>query len=135
VSDTATCMLWEGYIDSQGYGRLGSVQAHRLVYEDRVGPIPVGLELDHVCHSLDRSCEGGVMCPHRRCVNPDHLEPVTRRENVRRSRIAGAESCKHGHAFTPENTYRRRNGTRDCRACHARWIRDYRARQRAARVT
>jgi hypothetical protein len=103
------CWLWDGS-GPDGYGSAwwgGKLhRAHRLVYEMAVGPIPKGLGLDHTCR---------VRC----CVNPAHLEPVTQRENIRRSPLmAGKSECKHGHTFTPENTIWRKNGTRKCRACH-----------------
>lgn len=84
------CWVWtkrcqdSGYSQFVPYGR--PVLAHRFAYEFFVGPIPDGLELDHVCHTHDASCPGGPACLHRRCVNPDHLEPVTPLENKRRSR-------------------------------------------------
>lgn len=85
------CWLWTGASDIKGYGRLrrrngrGYHKAHRLAYEALVGPIPEGLVLDHVCHN-GSGCAGGDGCPHRACVNPAHLEPVTQRTNVRRGR-------------------------------------------------
>jgi hypothetical protein len=59
------CWIWLGGINTSGYGQ------HVTVYERYVGPVPEGLELDHLCKN-------------RLCVNPDHLEPVTRSENLRR---------------------------------------------------
>ena len=75
VDKTETCWLWTGALAPNGYG-VGwngerTRQAHRLVYELLVGPIPEGKHLDHLC------------CV-RNCVNPDHLEPVTQAENNRR---------------------------------------------------
>lgn len=71
----AGCWLWTGTIAPNGYGYFAikgrSQQAHRVAYELLVGPIPDGLDLDHLCRV-------------RACVNPDHLEPVTRSENNRR---------------------------------------------------
>lgn len=75
VERTATCWLWTASLSTNGYGQFTpygrTVPAHRFSYETFVGPIPPRLEIDHLC---------GV----RRCVNPDHLEPVTHHENMRR---------------------------------------------------
>lgn len=84
------CILWMGVVDKiSGYGKLqGSLWAacspHRLSWMLANGPIPDGLEIDHVCHTIDPTCRD-VPCRHRRCINPDHLEAVTRAENNRRS--------------------------------------------------
>ena len=112
----AGCWMWTGR-QIKGYGQYGSRLAHRVAYLLLVGPIPDGLEIDHTC---------------RRplCVNPAHLEPVTRAENQRR-RSEAQTHCKHGHEFTPENTYRMRHGGRKCRACGAAEARRYRARRAA----
>lgn len=71
------CWVWQLHISNAGYGTegVGCRLAHRVSYETHVGPIPEGMVLDHLC------------CI-RECVNPDHLEPVTQAENVRRSRTA-----------------------------------------------
>lgn len=110
------CWLWTAGLHGGRYGnfyfRGRHVQAHRWSYEYHVGPIPEGLELDHKC------------CI-KICVNPDHLRPVTARENVLlgdsiAARNAGKTSCVHGHEFTPENTlYQMRYGRafRRCRIC------------------
>jgi hypothetical protein len=130
------CWLWQRGLTAQGYGkvRTGSRRtarltrhAHLVAYELFVGPIPEGLELDHLCHSgavIRGECLGGPTCPHRRCVNPAHLEPVTPRTNTLRSRSVSAFNarkthCKHGHEFTPVNT-RVRRGKRECRRCASR---------------
>jgi len=132
VTKTNTCWLWNAAQDKSGYGSSHAMgrtfRAHRLAYELHYGPIPAGMEIDHVCHNQDPSCQAGDNCPHRRCVNPAHLEAVTGRENKLRGRTAAARNaakthCIHGHEFTPENTYRikpsrtQRNGARGCRAC------------------
>jgi hypothetical protein len=79
VERTRGCWPWCGYITPQGYGRYNrtiggkrrAIQAHRLVYETEVGPIPEGMSLDHLCQN-------------KWCVNPHHMEVVTRGENVSR---------------------------------------------------
>lgn len=68
---TTPCWVWQRAINSHGYGRMPSGSAHRGMYERHKGPIPDGLTLDHLCRV-------------RACVNPDHLEPVTNAENLRR---------------------------------------------------
>lgn len=116
---TTPCWVWQG-TPRDGYGRIyrdGRLwNAHIWFYQVAKGPIPDGKQLDHLCH---QNCPGGSDCPHRACVNPDHLEPKTQAENIR----AGVKSrgkpshCKHGHAFTPENTIVRSDGSWRCRTC------------------
>lgn len=109
---TGKCWTWTGFC-YQGYGRLRwpgfkTHKAHRIVYELFRGPIPEGLHTDHLC--LNRSC-----------VNPAHIEPVTRAENIRRSHTTGRgngtrTTCIRGHQFSDSNTYVWR-GKRFCRTC------------------
>jgi len=106
------CWLWEGYTDHGGYGRAKwsgrPVKVHRAVYEELVGPVRAGLELDHLCRT-------------RNCYNPAHLEPVTHAENVRRGNAgqhwAAKTHCPQGHAYTPANTFVTNRGFRVCLTC------------------
>lgn len=119
------CWHWTTTITDDGYGRAERINgspakmAHRAVYMALVGPIPDGLHLGHVCHDRDESCRGGIGCLHRRCVNPEHLQPMTLQENS--AAAAGRPArrrthCRHGHAMTPDNTYEH-GGCRSCRTC------------------
>ena len=111
------CWVWQGATVPAGYGNIncggGKYRlAHIVTYEHKHGPVPAGLELDHLCRNPA-------------CVNPDHLEAVTHAENVRRG-TAGQRRCSH-----PENELYRRKGVGhivQCRAC-----RRERRRREAAR--
>ena len=132
------CWHWTGPITKQSYGLANLPDgerriAHRLVYELLVGSIPDGLHLDHQCHNRDADCPGGVACMHRRCVNPDHMEPATPRENVRRGKTAPAlnvvkEMCPQGHPYSHVDN----RGWRKCETCQAE---RQQARARARGVT
>lgn len=129
----AGCWIWTGGTNGKGYGYIresgsGSRMspAYRVMYEMHIGPIPDDLCLDHLCCTP-------------RCVNPSHLEPVTKGENSRRGK-ALIRYCAKGHEFTPENTGRD-GSKRYCRECHKahyrRWYaerggREKRALERAA---
>lgn len=101
---------------------------HRAAYEILVGPIPDGMQLDHLCHNVDATCAGGWTCLHRKCFNPAHLEPVTQSVNQRRSPHTGVvlaarerakTHCPQGHEYTPENTHISVNtGGRICKECN-----------------
>jgi hypothetical protein len=83
----AGCLVWTQRIDPNGYGRLGGKWAHRAVYEHEVGPIPDRHEIDHLCRN-------------RPCVNPSHLEPVTKAEHCRRThQRLGADERHLGAAY------------------------------------
>jgi len=136
-----TCWIWTKKIGRDGYGRfyLGRrwLMAHRFAWELLIGPIPEGLEPDHLCHTRDLSCPGGPTCIHRRCVNPDHLEAVTHRENMRRTPYIAAKvaqvECINGHSYDDHNTRIDTRGCRRCRTCHAIEERARKATARAAR--
>lgn len=141
-SDTG-CWIWRAFVATNGYGRFwdGNTRewAHRASYELFVGPIPDGMQIDHLCHSEDESCNSSSECPHRACVNPDHLEVVTQRENNLRSRSIMAElarqtHCKNGHEFTAANTHMTRRGERICRTCRREYARITKQRKKAERT-
>jgi hypothetical protein len=123
------CWPWLGGISPFGYGMLlgdngRMARAHRIAYEHHFGPIPEGLHIDHTCHNIDGSCRGGKTCPHRRCVNPAHLESVTNRDNILRgvgptAANARKTHCPRGHAFTPDNLVpsNLKVGSRACLIC------------------
>jgi hypothetical protein len=126
------CWLWTAYIGPGGYGVFNfngpSRVAHRIAYEVLVGPVPEGMECDHLCRV-------------RHCVNPAHLEAVTSRENTirgdaglwRKNICAAMTHCVHGHPFDEENTWIRNwRGHRQCRTCAKKATRDWRDRERAA---
>lgn len=131
VNAIGGCRVWLLTKERGGYGVIfvtatrQNKLAHRVSYEEFVGPIPEGLQLDHLCRN-------------RACINPLHLEPVTAKENVRRGRgpRAAAERqlmkthCKHGHEFTLETTYVKPSGERQCRPCGRRDRAAFKKRQR-----
>lgn len=104
ICETTGCWLWIGGTNSTGYGcfRIGRSKksAHVVSYEHFVGPKPEGLELDHLCRV-------------RNCVNPEHLEPVTHAENIRRSPLHPSAllrarmHCPQGHPYSGDNLYKR----------------------------
>lgn len=110
---TGQCWEWIGTKGHEGYGqfRMGRrmVPAHRIAYLDggRKNVIPDGYEIDHLCRN-------------RACVNPGHLEPVTRQTNIDRSSIGNKTHCPSGHEYTAENTrveHRDGKRVRRCRIC------------------
>lgn len=113
---TTDCWPWPGPIAPNGYGTTSRGWAHRLAYERATGrQIPPGMTIDHTCHGNDLTCSRDARCPHRRCVNPSHLDLVTHAENTRRA-AARIRACPAGHAYTDENTVVE-NGKRKCREC------------------
>ena len=122
------CWLWTGQLVGKGrrYGafRPGTlatdprVYVHRYAYELWVGPIPEGMEIDHV---RERGCTSTL------CVNPRHLEPVTPAENKTRARLTRCRSGEHDLTL-PENVQWDSKGRRrGCRPCHLRKARRHAA--------
>lgn len=107
--DLGPCWIWTGQLNNKGYGLVWAAgrkrAVHIVVYELAIGPVPSGLELDHLCRTP--AC----------CRPGEHTEPVTRAENQRRAGLALTHCRRSGHPYTPENTYRSPRGERRCRAC------------------
>jgi hypothetical protein len=126
--DPRGCWRWTD-VTRNGYGRFQikgkKVTAHRYSYELIVGAIPEGLDLDHICRV-------------RECVNPEHLEPKTRRQNLlaegsqsSAAKAARKTHCDHGHPLSGDNLYRRRdNNCRQCIKCNTRRKAYYREQRR-----
>lgn len=126
VDFTDTCWLWTGRIAINGYSQWNidkkTWSGHKWIYEQIHGPVAAGMHLDHLCRT-------------RSCVNPDHLEPVTPRENHHRSPITNyaKDACPKGHPYSLNNTYiRPSTGSRMCRTCGRRWANAANARRREA---
>lgn len=119
------CWLWTARQNGKGYGMFGNACAHRVSYELIIGPIPLGLQIDHLCRV-------------RACVNPAHLEPVTPAENTRRA-LALITHCPQGHAYNVANTYWRTNTAgrkcRVCRACGLAWYHAHKVLEAAGQQT
>lgn len=117
INPETDCWEWTGAKFWAGYGavRINKVTklAHRVMYELIYGKIPEGLELDHVKE----------LCSSKSCINPNHLEPVTHRENMLRSdnNVSTVNSrkthCHKGHPFTMTNTRIVLTSKRLCLTC------------------
>lgn len=123
------CWLWDGAASTTGYGQVHwegkTKHAHRIVFTLLKGEIPAGLDLDHLCRTP-------------MCVNPDHLEPVTRKVNLHRGKtdhwgrhLREKTHCPQGHPYSGENLYTKPEGSRVCRICTREGLRRSRAKKRA----
>jgi len=117
-----SCWKWHGQFDRNGYGNLTwkgkRTGAHRVSYEVHTGPIPEGMQIDHLCRN-------------KTCVNPAHLEPVTQQENIRRA-AAAKTHCRNGHEYSAVDVASKPGSAR-CRKCQSANNRDaYRRRTLAA---
>lgn len=109
---TPSCWFWKGSKTCNGYGQMSFAGkrhlAHRFVYELLEGKIPETADLDHLCRN-------------RNCVNPAHLDYVSRRDNLLRGTLRNQNSdvthCIRRHSFTVENTYLTKDNRRQCRIC------------------
>lgn len=123
IFDAAGCWLFSGQLNNAGYGvlRVGSQSdgsrrwalVHRLAYEGIAGPIPSGLELDHICRV-------------RSCARPSHLRAVTHRENLLAGRNRNSEKSACGSCGGPYSPVGG-DGRRRCQACRNRLSRERRA--------
>jgi HNH endonuclease len=117
------CWIWIASRDPRGYGHIGlnrSLQrAHRVSLRLADIPIPDDLVVDHLCRNPS-------------CVNPDHIEPVTQRENVKRALRNRKTHCKNGHPLIATNLragHLKKRGWRQCRTCQIEYMRKYNARR------
>lgn len=130
VITASGCWEWQSTKTPDGYGKIVVAWkkrqpvrrfAHRIAYQLKVGAIPEGYDIDHLCRN-------------RSCVNPAHLEPVTRKENVKRGNVpalmkAKAQNqthCKRGHLLAGDNlvSERKEKGLRLCKICRTNWKRE-----------
>lgn len=113
------CWIYAGHINSNGYGLVFGngkrMYAHRVMY-NLFKPIKKGQQLDHLCRN-------------RQCINPEHLEPVSRRVNILRGNGVAAQrarqtQCVNGHPFNAVDN----RGHRRCNTCNRNWIKQYRSK-------
>lgn len=125
------CWFWMSQLNHNGYGVFAFNQrpeaAHRMSYRLFRGSIPEELQVDHACHD-PKECNGGPECPHRKCVNPRHLQLLTLQDNLKRgggnraavlaikANCAKITHCPQGHEYSETNTVRY-DGKRQCVTC------------------
>jgi hypothetical protein len=123
------CILFVGEQGADGYGRLRPRPGDKVIYAHIYSwqlanrtDVPTGMQVDHMCHTaaVERGeCDGGESCPHRRCVNPAHLEVVSASVNTMRQKHAnrGKTECPKGHPLSGDNLVTWSDGKRRCREC------------------
>lgn len=131
VEKTGPCWIWTACLNEAGYGQFSKIgrrliSAHRWSWEQEHGPVPDGLELDHLCRN-------------HACVRPDHLEAVTRAVNAQRGLkgdlLPNPDHCFNGHLMTPENSIRRTDSKGEryrCRQCRADYLHQWYLDNRSA---
>lgn len=132
VDAKGDCWEWCASVRRDGYGAFWDGRtmrpAHRVAYEMLVGPVPSHLQIDHLCKN-------------RRCVNPDHLEPVTAELNRIRGEYGKAAQaaqrnkthCAQGHPYSGANLYVDPQGNRQCRTCKSDWQKAKRSNEKGVR--
>lgn len=133
VHPVSGCWLWTASLSRTGYGQISegpptyrTLKSHRVAYEHFVGLIPFDLVVDHMCNQP-------------RCVNPEHLQLLTRRQNIMRSNhplivAQWLNQCPRGHDLSdPDNVYLRPKGGRMCQVCVRMRSKRYYEAEKAAR--
>lgn len=122
-ADSNACWVWQGSDNGNGYGQISKnykkIYVHRFSYQIHVGDIPNDMTVHHSCMNT-------------RCVNPSHLRLATRGENtlmgyainVAASKRRAITHCRHGHEYNEKNTYVSSSGSRHCRSCRLRRVKE-----------
>ena len=117
------CIIPDKKIEYNGYTYTsfegGSRGTHRVEWIKANGPIAKGYVVDHTCHD-PKVCDKALECPHRACINVEHMRLVTQQENIMAGRhsIDNRSHCNQGHPFIKENIMFRKNGWRECAECN-----------------